>query len=90
MMTTQVDAVFDNGVFRPICSVSLADQQRVRLTIESEGADQTTIALSPEDWDAFCTALDAPPRNIPELRRLLQEPGVFDARFNSTNGPTPS
>jgi len=89
-MTTQVDAVFDNGVFRPTRAVSLADQQRVRLTIESECTDQTAITLDTRAWDAFCAALDAPPRNIPELRRLLQEPGVFDARSDSANGSGPS
>lgn len=41
-------------------------------------ADQTHFYLSREKWDEFCAALDAPPRELPELRRLLTEPGVFD------------
>lgn len=41
-------------------------------------ADQTHFYLSPEKWDEFCAALDAPPRDLPELRRLLSQPGVFD------------
>ena len=41
-------------------------------------ADQTHFYLSPEKWDEFCAAMDAPPREIPELRKLLTEPGVFD------------
>lgn len=41
-------------------------------------ADQTHFYLSPEKWDAFCAALDAPPRDLPKLRRLLREPSVFD------------
>jgi len=41
-------------------------------------ADQTHFYLSPEKWDEFCAALDAPPRDLPQLRKLLTEPGVFD------------
>ena len=41
-------------------------------------AEQTQFALSGKDWAAFCAALDAPPRDIPALRRLLNEPGLFD------------
>ena len=40
-------------------------------------ADQAHFYLSPEKWDEFCAALDAPPRELPELRKLLTEPGVF-------------
>lgn len=41
-------------------------------------ADKTHFYLSPEKWDEFCAALDAPPRELPELRKLLSQPGVFD------------
>lgn len=41
-------------------------------------SDQAHFYLSAEKWDEFCAALDAPPRDLPELRKLLTEPGVFD------------
>jgi uncharacterized protein (DUF1778 family) len=41
-------------------------------------ADQTHFYLSPEKWDEFCAALDAPPRDLPELRKLLTSPSIFD------------
>jgi len=41
-------------------------------------ADQRHFYLSPEKWEEFTAALDAPPKEIPGLRRLLSEPGVFD------------
>jgi len=41
-------------------------------------ADQVHFELSPERWRAFCRALDAPPKEIPALRRLLSEKSVFD------------
>jgi predicted DNA-binding antitoxin AbrB/MazE fold protein len=84
-MTTRVEAVFENGVFRPTRSVPLAERQRVTLTIDPDDpADRTAFALSADDWQAFCAALDGPPRDLPTLRRLLTEPGAFDA------GPAPA
>jgi uncharacterized protein (DUF1778 family) len=37
-----------------------------------------TIRLDADRWKAFMTALDAPPRPLPRLKRLLNEPGFFD------------
>jgi uncharacterized protein (DUF1778 family) len=41
-------------------------------------AEQTDIVLAPAAWRAFCKALDATPRPIPALRKLLTEASVFD------------
>jgi uncharacterized protein (DUF1778 family) len=41
-------------------------------------AEQTRFRLPPREWRKFCAALDAPPKDIPELRKLLTEPGRFD------------
>jgi uncharacterized protein (DUF1778 family) len=41
-------------------------------------ADQSHFYLSPEKWEEFVAALDAPPRELPGLRKLLTEPTVFD------------
>jgi uncharacterized protein (DUF1778 family) len=35
-------------------------------------ADQTDIVMPPAEWNAFCAALDAPPRVIPELKKLFE------------------
>ena len=43
-------------------------------------ADQAQFTLPKKQWQAFCAALDAKPQSIPALRRLLIEPGIFDAR----------
>ena len=84
-MTTRVEAVFENGVFRPVRSVPLADRQWVTLTIDPDDvADRVSFTLPADDWQAFCAALDAPPRDLPALRRLLTDPGAFDA------GPAPA
>jgi uncharacterized protein (DUF1778 family) len=43
-------------------------------------AEQVDIVMSPAEWEAFCKALDAPPRQIPALKKLLTEPSVFDGQ----------
>jgi uncharacterized protein (DUF1778 family) len=35
------------------------------------------IRLSPKDWEQFCMKLDEPPKDLPELRKLLAEPSLF-------------
>src|SRR5438270_14025235 len=39
-------------------------------------AQQVDIVLAPAEWDAFCKALDAPPRPIPALKKLLRKASV--------------
>ncbi len=41
-------------------------------------ADRTRFGLNTDQWKAFLEALDAPPRELPRLGRLLQEPSVFE------------
>lgn len=85
-MSTHVEAIYENGVFRPLQPVQLPEHRRVTVTIDegaeidSSPADQAHFALSPDRWQAFCEALDAPPRDIPALRKLLTEGSLFDDR----------
>jgi uncharacterized protein (DUF1778 family) len=41
--------------------------------------DRRRFELNAEQWEAFMAALDAPTRDTHRLRRLLQEPSIFDA-----------
>lgn len=41
-------------------------------------ADRRFFSLTTEQWEAFQTALDAPPQPLPRLERLMREPGYFD------------
>jgi|SRR5947209_3458273 len=43
-------------------------------------AEQLDIVMSPAEWKAFCMALDAPPRPIPALKKLLTQASVFDGQ----------
>jgi uncharacterized protein (DUF1778 family) len=47
---------------------------------EERLADRRTFVLDAKNWDAFITALDAPPRRHPRLERLFEEPSVFDPK----------
>ena len=47
-------------------------------------ADQVHFTLPPERWQAFCDALDAPPRVIPALQALMTEKGLLDEPGNTT------
>jgi uncharacterized protein (DUF1778 family) len=42
-------------------------------------ADRRTFMLTPDQFKAFTTALDAPPRPLPQMQRLLTEPGFFES-----------
>lgn len=41
-------------------------------------SDRQHFGLNAEQWAEFMTALDAPARSHPRLKRLLNEPGVFE------------
>jgi uncharacterized protein (DUF1778 family) len=40
--------------------------------------DRQGFGLDAERWAAFLAVLDAPPRAVPRMAKLLTEPGVFD------------
>lgn len=88
-MTIQVKAIYENGVFRPLQSVDLAERQEVTVTIggNGDGTDQILFRLPDDRWQSFHAALDALPRAIPALRKLLTEASVLDGNHASTGRP---
>jgi predicted DNA-binding antitoxin AbrB/MazE fold protein len=83
-MTTQLQAIYENGVLRPLQPLPFAERQCVTITISDENAsvdvalDQAKFVLSTERWEAFCALLDRPPRQIPALQKLLTQPSILD------------
>lgn len=78
-----LEAVFENGVFRPLQPIRLPENQRVIVSFDEQtdavaSGESVRFSLSEERWQAFCEALDAPPKEIPALRKLLTEPSLFD------------
>ena len=59
-------------------SVSQFVLQRAYLDAQEVLAEQTRFGLNDEQWEKFMAELDAPPKDLPGLRKLLLEPGVFD------------
>lgn len=43
-------------------------------------AEQSRFQLPSREWKAFCEALDAPPKDLPALRKLLKSKGVVSAK----------
>ena len=43
-------------------------------------ADRRQFGLDAARWAAFMAALDAPPRPLPRLERLVGEPSIFERR----------
>lgn len=41
-------------------------------------AERRYFGLDSGQWAAFMEALDAPPRELPRVRRLLNEPSIFE------------
>jgi uncharacterized protein (DUF1778 family) len=41
-------------------------------------ADRTRFDLSPEQWEAFQSALDQPVTSKLKLKKLLSQPGLLD------------
>jgi uncharacterized protein (DUF1778 family) len=65
--TTMSDFVLDTAVK---AAQEVINQQKL--------ADQTYFVLPEAGWQAFCAALDSPPRVIPTLKQLMTETGLFD------------
>jgi len=68
-MEKTVQAVYEDGVLRPLEPVQLEDRQEVTLTISDEGNiphDQPLLA-SPEEWAAAA----GDPISLDEVRRAL-------------------
>jgi uncharacterized protein (DUF1778 family) len=47
--------------------------------------NQQVFYLGAEDWKKFNEMLDAPPRNLPGLKKLMEGPNVFADRTTSAS-----
>lgn len=84
--TEKLDLRLTPSAKRALQSAASASQRSVsEFVLESALAraqetlpDRQRFGLDAERWAAFQAALDAPPRKVPRLRKLLQEPSVFE------------
>jgi predicted DNA-binding antitoxin AbrB/MazE fold protein len=54
-MNPQIDAIFDNGVFKPLVPLSLPDKSRVKLTVDSQMENGTQVK-SNDEWERLLLA----------------------------------
>jgi len=75
MMKQRIDAIFENGVFRPAVPVNIANGERVSLNVESQPslADELSDVEDLLDFEFMdscrCRAVAAP--TLEEVRKLL-------------------
>lgn len=43
-------------------------------------SDQTRFVVDGRSWDLFMKALDAPPKIVPQIRKLFEQPPVAESR----------
>jgi len=85
--TTKLDLRLSPQARQTLTAAARASHRSVsQFVLESalSRAEETLVErrhfeLSAEQWNAFMAALDAPPRELPRLRRLFQEASPFDA-----------
>ena len=70
-MLTHAARVLNTTVSRFVLQKACAEAESVLGT-------PTQFRLSAKKWREFQRALDARPKKLPKLRKLLTEPGVFD------------
>lgn len=69
-------------------AATAAGQKLTEFVLESAMAraqetlpDRQVFGLNAETWEAFQEALNAPPRDLSRLVKILREPSVFDTGF---------
>jgi len=60
------------------CSVSEFVLESAMVRAEETLAERTRFMLNAGQWKAFLEMLDAPPRDLPRLKRLFRERSVFE------------
>lgn len=71
-MNRTIDAIYENGTFRPIerDAVAIADGQRVRITIDDEG-DPEALRLAVSVYDGLSD------NDIDEIEQVVLDRGNF-------------
>src|ERR1043165_5521459 len=74
VMGKRVDAIFENGVFRPESPVQIADGQRVSLDVETRAVSDDSLDdvrdLLDLEFTDFCKQHAAQPPSLSEVQKL--------------------
>lgn len=84
-MAQQINAVYENGVFRPLEAVELEEHRTVRLIIEDQGDDPLADLLDTAFMERCVKKYkNAPTPGIEAVRQMLAKiPGELTADFIS-------
>jgi predicted DNA-binding antitoxin AbrB/MazE fold protein len=75
-MTQVIQAIYENGVLRPLGEIHLSEHQQVRLVIDgtsNEGASNSSIALGEDPLEGYRVSL-----GIPDLSEKFNEYKMAD------------
>jgi predicted DNA-binding antitoxin AbrB/MazE fold protein len=70
-MSQQIDAIYDNGMLRPLAPLALPDQTRVKLTVETE--QPTAPHVQTDAQKAEAEVLAKQKAALEELRREIEQ-----------------
>ena len=70
-MVGAIDAIYENGVLRPLEPLDLEDQQRVRITMDNSDPLADLLDTEFMEWCTRKTAGDVP--SIEEVRQMLSK-----------------
>jgi len=84
----RVDAVYENGVLRPLQPLNLREHERVVVSVVQEGAKLADVALDLEFIEKVKAELgDQPAPGLDEVRtRLAKIPGSMAAEIVAERG----
>lgn len=70
-MSQHIDAIYDNGVLKPLEPLSLPDQTRVKLTVEEDSAVAPPVVPEPNAVDTEVLARQK--AALEEMRRKIDQ-----------------
>src|SRR5262245_20355198 len=71
VMAREIDAIYENGLLRPLEPLDLEEQQRVRITIDNVYPLADLLDTEFMEWCAHKAAGDVP--SIEEVRQMLSK-----------------
>jgi predicted DNA-binding antitoxin AbrB/MazE fold protein len=70
-MSKQIEAIYENGVLRPLVPLSLEEHQRVTITIAEDSEEEEDL-FDPE-FTRWCTEQSQNAPSLEEVRRALSK-----------------
>jgi len=74
-MTTVIDAVYENGVLKPLVAASLKEHQRYRVVVQEIAPAPYDPALEPE----LAAEIERRTTVLPDGRKIIRLAGLFQA-----------